>query len=209
MCEFVGWCALGTADWVGALGSILGGLGAAAAAWISVSIARSVRRDEARRRKIEATSLLRLFTSEVGTLPMKLNRYADEIEIAKGWWGDLVRLSLTDPPPELINALGRLAEADLLPYATASLSRLSVLDDVGHASISHDVSTIVGFVGDLADAAKHAKLGVEDRSNELQESLPKLLNQLRYLRDLSTQLANEIRGAAGLPEYDYARNFRS
>lgn len=205
MCEYVGWCALLSAEWIDAIGSLVGGLGALAAAWTSVMIARSIRRADDKRRAAEATALLRLITPEITVLPVKFHRYLNDLEETRDWWSDSKKRSFA--PPQLLRAaLDRLSE-DLIPHTTAAAGRLSVLDDLDYGSIANDSATMVAHASGIREAAMLAKFELENHANDLDVTIKKLINMIRFFRDLAAQLANEMQPTIGMAKTDYAEMF--
>lgn len=204
MCEIAGWCALGSAQWVGAIGSVIGGIGASAAAWTSVTIARSIRQAENRRRKAEGTALLRLLTPEITVLPVKLHRFLGEE--TRYWWGSVARSAIAPVPRLLPTTLDRLAE-DPIPHATAAVDRLAVLDDLNYASIANDVATLIASMSGLRDAASLVKIELENEEAGLDVRLEKLVDMIRFYRDLAAQLANEMQPTIGMSKTDYVEGF--
>lgn len=206
MCEFVGWCALLSAEWVDAIGSVIGGLGAAAAAWTSVMIARSIRQTEDKRRKAEATALLRLITPEMTLLPAKLHRFLRDLEETRPWWGHPSDRRVSPAPQLLSTTLERLSE-DVIPHTSAAVHRLAVLDDLNYASIANDTNSLVTFVSQIRDAAIAANSDLNDGAVDLEVRLAKLLNLIRYIRGLAAQLANEMQPTIGMSTTDYVEMF--
>jgi len=205
VCEFAGWCALGSAEWVGAIGSVVGGVGAAAAAWTSVTIARSIRQAEDKRRKAEGTALLRLITPEMTVLPVKLHRFLSDLEETRDWWGNVASRATSPAPQLLLNTLDRLLE-DAIPHASAAADRLAVLDDLNYASIANDVATSIAYMSGLKDAATVAKIELEN-GVDLEVTLERLVNMTRFFRGLAAQLANEMQPTIGMSKTDYAEKF--
>ncbi len=206
MCEFVGWCVLFSAEWVDAIGSVIGGLGAMAAAWTSVMIARSIRRTDDKRRAADATALLRLITPEMSVLPVKLHRYLSDLEETRDWWGDARNRAVAHPPQLLRTTLDRLSE-DFIPHTTAAADRLSVLDDLNYASIANDAATTIATVSGIREAAMLAKFELENGADDLDVTLGKLINMTRFFRGLAAQLANEMQPTIGMSKTDYSEKF--
>jgi hypothetical protein len=206
MCDFVGWCVLLSAEWVDAIGSVIGGLGAAAAAWTSVMIARSIRQAEDKRRRAEAITLLRLITPEMTLLPAKLHRFLTDIEETRPWWDNSNSRGSSLVPQLLSTTLERLSE-DAIPHASAAAHRLAVLDDINYASIAHDTASLVTFLSQIRDAAMAANNDLKHGAVDLEVTLEKLLNLIRYIRGLAAQLANEMQPTIGMSKTDYVEMF--
>jgi len=206
VCEFIGWCGLFSAEWIGAIGSAVGGIGAGVAAWLTLRIAKSVRETEMRRRKAEATTLLRLITPEATVLPMKLHRAAADLEVTRSWWGDVFAREFSDLPKLLRTTLDRLAE-NPMSHATGAADRLSVLDDVGHGSIANDLATMIAYVSGVMDGAQKAKVDLEREAGDIEDTLEKLLRMVTFARDLSAQLAREMQESIGMQPIDYKAKF--
>lgn len=206
VCDFVGWCALGTAEWVAAIGSVVGGLGAASAAIVSVRIANSVRRAERDRRKAEAITLLRLLTPEVSTLAMKLDSYLHDFRATKDEWAITNSIFTPRVSRKLRNALDQLAE-DPLPHATTAVGRLSVLADTNNATIANDVSTLIAHMTEVRNAAKTTTRVIDNNELYTSGKIMLLVRQTELFRDMAAQLANEMQAALGMTRTDYADLF--
>ena len=139
-------------------------------------------------------------------LPVKLHRFLVDLDATRPWWSDPFKRSF-DPVPKLLSiTLERLAE-NPVPHTTAAVDRLAVLDDLGHGTIANDVSTMVAYVSGIIDGAQKAIVDLQNEEGDLDDTLTKLSNMVRFARGLSSQLANEMQPTIGMQPTDYAAKF--